>query len=66
VTSYFEVFIETNLMVQSEFDLVFWFVSYKIFCFIKRWGPRSLSLLSSFNPARWLHARAALRMGHAV
>jgi hypothetical protein len=31
VTSCFEVFIETNLMVQSEFNLVFLFVSYNIF-----------------------------------
>jgi hypothetical protein len=31
VTSCFEVFIETNLMVQSKFNLVFWFVSYNIF-----------------------------------
>jgi hypothetical protein len=31
VRSCFEVFIETNLMVQSEFNLGFWFVSYNIF-----------------------------------
>jgi hypothetical protein len=31
VTSCFEVFIETNLMVQSEFNLVFWLMSYNIF-----------------------------------
>jgi hypothetical protein len=31
VTSCFEVFIEMNLMVQSKFNLVFWFVSYNIF-----------------------------------
>jgi hypothetical protein len=31
VTSYFEVFIETNLMVQSKFNLVLWFVIYKVF-----------------------------------
>jgi hypothetical protein len=31
MTSYFEVLIETNLMVQSEFNFVFWFVSYNIF-----------------------------------
>jgi hypothetical protein len=29
--SSFEEFIETNLMVQLEFDLSFWFVSYRIF-----------------------------------
>jgi hypothetical protein len=32
VRSSFEEFIETNLMVQSEFNLGFWFVSYNIFC----------------------------------
>jgi hypothetical protein len=31
VRSCFEKFIETNLMMQSEFNLVFWFVSYIIF-----------------------------------
>jgi hypothetical protein len=31
MTSYFEVFIETNLMVQSKFNLVFLFVNYNIF-----------------------------------
>jgi hypothetical protein len=31
VRSSFEEFIETNLMVQSEFNLAFWFVSYNIF-----------------------------------
>jgi hypothetical protein len=31
VRSYFEEFIKTNLMVQSKFNLVFWFVSYSIF-----------------------------------
>jgi hypothetical protein len=30
----FEGFIETNLMVQSEFNLNFWFVSYSIFSFV--------------------------------
>jgi hypothetical protein len=35
VRSCFEEFIETNLMVQSEFHLDFWFVSYSIFCYIK-------------------------------
>jgi hypothetical protein len=29
--SSFEEFIETNLIVQSEFNLVFWFMSYNIF-----------------------------------
>jgi hypothetical protein len=31
VTSCFEVFIETNLMIQLEFNLVLWFASYNIF-----------------------------------
>jgi hypothetical protein len=31
VTSCFEVSIATNLMVQSEFNLVLWFVSYNTF-----------------------------------
>jgi hypothetical protein len=35
VTSCFEVFITTNLMVQSEFNLVLWFVSYNIFKLVK-------------------------------
>jgi hypothetical protein len=33
VWSSFEGFIETNLMVQSKFNLDFWFVSYNIFFF---------------------------------
>jgi hypothetical protein len=39
VTSYFEVFIETNLMIQSKFNLVLWFTSYNIFCWLKQWDP---------------------------
>jgi hypothetical protein len=36
VRSSFEEFIETNLMVQSKFNLGFWFVSYNIFfCYEK-------------------------------
>jgi hypothetical protein len=35
VWSSFEGFIETNLMVQSKFNLDFWFVSYIIFSFVK-------------------------------
>jgi hypothetical protein len=31
----FEEFIETNLMVQSEFNLVFWFVTYNIFLLVE-------------------------------
>jgi hypothetical protein len=38
VTSCFEVFIETNLMVQSEFNLVLWFASYNIFL-VEAMGP---------------------------
>jgi hypothetical protein len=34
VWSSFEGFIETNLMVQSKFNLNFLFVSYNIFSFI--------------------------------
>jgi hypothetical protein len=34
VWSSFEGFIETNLMVQSKFNLNFWFVSYNIFFFV--------------------------------
>jgi hypothetical protein len=36
VRSSFKVFIETNLMVQSKFNLVFWFVSYNIFSYEKK------------------------------
>jgi hypothetical protein len=35
VRSCFQKFIETNLMVQSKFNLVFWFVSYIIFYVLK-------------------------------
>jgi hypothetical protein len=31
ITSCFEVFIAMNLMVQSEFNLILWFMSYNIF-----------------------------------
>jgi hypothetical protein len=37
--SSFEEFIETNLMVQSEFNLVSWFVSYNIFFIVQQVGP---------------------------
>jgi hypothetical protein len=36
VRSSFKVFIETDLMVQSKFNLVFWFVSYNIFYMEKK------------------------------
>jgi hypothetical protein len=39
VRSSFEEFIETNLIVQSEFNLVFWFVSYNIFLLGEKVGP---------------------------
>jgi hypothetical protein len=42
VRSSFEEFIETNLMVQSEFNLVFWFVSYNIFSSLNKWGLRCM------------------------
>jgi hypothetical protein len=34
-----------NLIVQSEFNLIFWFVSYNIFC-VKNVGPATESMLS--------------------
>jgi hypothetical protein len=56
VTSCLKGFIETNLMVQSKFNLVNWFVSYNIFCNLKRWGlPKILSPLT--------HAHATLASG---
>jgi hypothetical protein len=39
VRSSFEKFIETNLMVQSKFNLVFWFVSYNIFYLVELVDP---------------------------
>jgi hypothetical protein len=53
VRSSFEEFIETNLMVQSEFNLIFWFMSYNIFFIVEQVGPalvRALSLLLSLTP----------------
>jgi hypothetical protein len=53
VRSSFEEFIETNLMVQSEFSLVFWFMSYNIFFIVEQVGPalvRALSLSCSLTP----------------
>jgi hypothetical protein len=47
VTSCFEVSIETNLMVQSKFNLILWFVSYNIFFIVYYVGP-VLILLSLF------------------
>jgi hypothetical protein len=59
VRSSFKEFIETNLMVQSEFNLVFWFVSYKIFLLHEKVGP-ALSLPSS-PPSRSLPACLSVR-----
>jgi hypothetical protein len=50
VKSSFEKFIETNSMMQSEFNLGFWFVSYNIFLLEKKWGlPLSPPPLSSLS-----------------
>jgi hypothetical protein len=46
VRSCFEEFIETNLTVQSEFNLIFWFVTYNVFFYKKKWDP----LLSPLSP----------------
>jgi hypothetical protein len=54
-------------MVQSEFNLVFWFVSYNILCYDKKVGPAlhalpisSLSLPRMLCPlSRGPHARIA-------
>jgi hypothetical protein len=62
VTSYFEVSVETNLMVQSEFNLIFWFVSYNIFSIIYQVGPMLCSLTSALSLSREKTAAAA---GHA-
>jgi hypothetical protein len=64
VTSYFEVFIETNLMVQSEFNLVFLFESYNIFFIFHQVGPGWIILSLLLSHAReWkaaLQARATI------
>jgi hypothetical protein len=54
VRSSFEGFIETNLTVQSEFNLIFWFVSYNIFFIVEQVGPalvRALSLMRAWRAA---------------
>jgi hypothetical protein len=56
VTSCFEVFIETNLMVQSEFNLVLWFASYNIFTLVEAVGPAACHLSLPGFPPRALHA----------
>jgi hypothetical protein len=53
VTSCFKVFITTNLMVQSKFNLVFWLVSYNIFFIVLQVGA---ALDNPLSPA--LHARS--------
>jgi hypothetical protein len=66
VTSCFEVFIATNLMVQSKFNLVFWPVSYNIFFIVLQVGPAldtPLPLSCSLTRAR---ARTAATAGQAV
>jgi hypothetical protein len=66
VRSSFEEFIETNLMVQSEFNLIFWFVSYNIFfCYRKKWGPLLHSLPLSLRHSLIYRTRS-LRGGCAV
>jgi hypothetical protein len=56
VTSCFEVFIETNLMVQSKFNLVLWFASYNIFMLVEAVGPAACHLSLPGFPPRALHA----------
>jgi hypothetical protein len=51
VRSSFEEFIETNLMVQSKFNLVFWFVSYNIFSSLNKWGPLLCQSSACSSPA---------------
>jgi hypothetical protein len=46
VKSSIKEFIKTNLMVQSEFNLVFWFVSYNIFFIVKQVGSAQVRTLS--------------------
>jgi hypothetical protein len=43
VRSCFDEFIETNLTVQLEFNLIFWFVSYNVF-FTRKNGTHSCHL----------------------
>jgi hypothetical protein len=56
--SSFEEFIETNLMVQSEFNLVFWFISYNIFYIEKCWTRFPRLSLSCPSLARTLCSAA--------
>jgi hypothetical protein len=62
VTSCFEVFIKTNLMIQSEFNLgFFWFRSYNIFFIVHQVGAAldtPLSLLLS-HAGEWAAASQA-------
>jgi hypothetical protein len=62
VRSCFEEFIETNLMVQLEFNLVFWFMSYITFFIWKKVRyalPCALSLACTFSLARVLSVCSA-------
>jgi hypothetical protein len=54
VRSSFEEFIETKLTVQSEFNLVFWFMSYNSFLIVEQVGQafHATSLLPA--QTRWL------------
>jgi hypothetical protein len=51
VRSSFEEFIETNLMVQSKFNLVFWFVSYNIFFVTEKSKARCCTLSHTLSVA---------------
>jgi hypothetical protein len=46
VKSCFEGFIATNLMMQSEFNLVLWLVSYNIFSLLQMVGAVVAAFLS--------------------
>jgi hypothetical protein len=67
VGSSFEEFTETNLMVQSEFNLAFWFVSYNIFLLVAARGPRlssPLSLYRAVSAAAGVRHRAGSDVRH--
>jgi hypothetical protein len=63
VGSSFEEFIETNLMVQSEFNLTFWFVSYNIFLLVVAAGLASVlsSLSRAFSTGAWVPPQGSFR-----
>jgi hypothetical protein len=62
VTYCFEVFIETNLMVQSEFNLVFWFGSYNIFFHLSSVGAGWIILSLLLSHAREWKAASQARV----